>query len=98
MHIWLVKRAGIAGQRGVYRVKSGGFTEVAKMKIQFTTTELRESPSPVLARSNVNQRKIAKGLKNPVACASSWTESSPRLLQNGKEKERRQNHEIRHWT
>lgn len=47
MHIWLVKRAGIAGQRGgVYRVESGGFTEVAKMKIQFTTTELPRVAEP----------------------------------------------------
>lgn len=41
MQIWLIERAGVPGRRSaVYRIKSGGFTDVLKMKSQFTT-ELR---------------------------------------------------------
>jgi DNA-binding transcriptional regulator GbsR (MarR family) len=41
MQTGLIERLGVPGRRrSVYRIKSGGFTEVLKMKLQFTT-ELR---------------------------------------------------------
>jgi DNA-binding transcriptional regulator GbsR (MarR family) len=38
MQMGLIERVGLPGQRsGFYRVKSGGFTEMLRMKMQFTT-------------------------------------------------------------
>ena len=42
MQLWLIERVGRPGVRsGLYRVKAGGFTEVLRMKMQFTG-ELRK--------------------------------------------------------
>jgi DNA-binding transcriptional regulator GbsR (MarR family) len=42
MQLWLIERVGRPGVRsGLYRIKAGGFTEVLRMKMQFTG-ELRK--------------------------------------------------------